>query len=110
VLSPPYHPYTRLLISSVPELRVGWLEETLGTQEALSGIDRVVKQVRKGCAFFDRCPLAIKGTYDQQIPLDCNLGEGHTIKCHRIAEAVAQVPIGCDCFEDPMTPAMNRAV
>jgi peptide/nickel transport system ATP-binding protein len=34
VLSPPYHPYTRLLISSVPELRVGWLEETMQTQEA----------------------------------------------------------------------------
>ncbi len=39
VLSPPYHPYTRLLISSVPELRVGWLEETMQTQEAQAGID-----------------------------------------------------------------------
>ena len=27
VLSPPSHPYTDLLISSVPELRVGWLED-----------------------------------------------------------------------------------
>ena len=27
VLSPPSHPYTDLLISSVPELRAGWLEE-----------------------------------------------------------------------------------
>ena len=27
VLSPPSHPYTELLISSIPELRVGWLEE-----------------------------------------------------------------------------------
>ncbi len=36
VLSPPYHPYTRLLISSVPELRVGWLEESVDEIEELS--------------------------------------------------------------------------
>ena len=29
VLSPPYHPYTWLLISSVPELRIGWLDEMM---------------------------------------------------------------------------------
>jgi len=27
VIAPPYHPYTELLISSVPETRIGWLEE-----------------------------------------------------------------------------------
>ena len=36
VLSPPYHPYTRLLISSVPELRVGWLEESIDEIEKLA--------------------------------------------------------------------------
>ena len=36
VLSPPYHPYTRLLISSVPELRVGWLEESVDEIEELA--------------------------------------------------------------------------
>ncbi|MDP6734534.1 MAG: ABC transporter ATP-binding protein, partial [Gammaproteobacteria bacterium] len=49
VLSPPYHPYTRLLISSVPELRVGWLEEAMQTQEAQAGIDRVVQLTEIGC-------------------------------------------------------------
>ena len=29
VFSPPYHPYTELLLSSVPELRIGWLDEVL---------------------------------------------------------------------------------
>jgi peptide/nickel transport system ATP-binding protein len=86
VLSPPYHPYTRLLISSVPELRVGWLEETMETQEAKAGIDRVVKLTEKGCAFFDRCPLAIEGTCDREIPPIRNLGDGHTIECHRSKE------------------------
>ena len=86
VLSPPYHPYTRLLIASVPELRVGWLEETMETQEAKAGIDRVVKLTETGCPFFDRCPLAIEGTCDREIPPIRNLGDGHTIVCHRSEE------------------------
>lgn len=86
VLAPPYHPYTRLLISSVPELRVGWLEETMQTQEAQAGIDRVVKLTDIGCPFFDRCPIAIKDTCDREAPPIRNIGDGHTIDCHRSAE------------------------
>jgi len=86
VLAPPYHPYTRLLISSVPELRVGWLEETMQTQEAQAGIDRVVKLTDIGCPFFDRCPIAIEGTCDREAPPIRNIGDGHTIACHRSAE------------------------
>ena len=83
VLSPPYHPYTRLLISSVPELRIGWLEKTMQTQEAQAGIDRVVKLVEIGCPFFDRCPISIEGTCDRETPPIRNLGRGHAIECHR---------------------------
>jgi peptide/nickel transport system ATP-binding protein len=83
VLSPPYHPYTRLLISSVPELRVGWLEEAMRTQEAQAGIDRLVTLTEIGCPFFDRCPLAIKDTCDQEAPPIRDLGQGHLISCHR---------------------------
>ena len=83
VLSPPYHPYTRLLISSVPELRVGWLEETMQTQEAQAGIDRVVTLTAVGCPFFDRCPMAIKDTCDRETPPVRQLSGGHTVECHR---------------------------
>ena len=86
VLSPPYHPYTRLLISSVPELRVGWLEETMQTQEAQAGIDRVVQLTEIGCPFFDRCPLAIEGTCDRETAPIRDLGDGHLIECHRSKE------------------------
>ncbi len=86
VLSPPYHPYTRLLISSVPELRVGWLEETMQTQEAQAGIDRVVQLTEIGCPFFDRCPLAIEGTCDRETAPIRDLGNSHLIECHRSKE------------------------
>ena len=89
VLSPPYHPYTRLLIASVPELRIGWLEETMQTQEAQAGIDRVVTLTEVGCPFFDRCPLAIEGTCDRETPPIRDLGSGHTIECHRSQEEFA---------------------
>ena len=83
VLSPPYHPYTRLLISSVPELRIGWLEQAMETQEAKAGIDRVVQLTEIGCPFFDRCPLAVEGTCDRETPPIRRLGDGHAIECHR---------------------------
>ena len=86
VLSPPYHPYTRLLISSVPELRVGWLEETMETSEAKAGIDRVVELTEVGCPFFSRCPLAIPGTCDNVTPPIRDLGSRHKIECHRSLE------------------------
>ena len=86
VLSPPYHPYTRLLISSVPELRVGWLEETMQTQEAQAGIDRVVQLTEIGCPFFDRCPLAIEETCDRETAPMRDLGDDHLIECHRSKE------------------------
>ena len=85
VLSPPYHPYTRLLISSVPELRVGWLEETMQRRETLAGISRGVTMTDVGCPFFDRCPVAIEGTCDKVDPpqrYDPH-GHGHHIECHR---------------------------
>ena len=82
VLSPPYHPYTRLLIASVPELRLGWLEETMETQEAQAGIDRVVQITEIGCPFYDRCPIAIEGTCDKEIPPIRKFGQSHQIECH----------------------------
>jgi peptide/nickel transport system ATP-binding protein len=62
VLEPPFHPYTRLLISSVPEMRIGWLEDTMQKREMAVGIARGVEITKRGCPFFNRCPLAIEGT------------------------------------------------
>ena len=36
VFSPPFHPYTETLLSSVPEMRLDWLDETLARRGALS--------------------------------------------------------------------------
>ena len=85
VLEPPFHPYTRLLIASVPEMRVGWLEDTMQTREALAGISGGVDLKAKGCPFFNRCPVAIKGTCDTTVPPERHDEHGykHVIACHR---------------------------
>ncbi len=94
VLSPPYHPYTRLLIASVPELRIGWLEETMETREAKAGIDRVVEMTDTGCPFFDRCPIAIADVCDRETPPIRHLDSQHTIECHRSeAEFLDGIPV-----------------
>jgi peptide/nickel transport system ATP-binding protein len=36
VLRPPHHPYTELLLSSVPEMRTDWLDEVLARRDAAS--------------------------------------------------------------------------
>ena len=83
VLSPPFHPYTELLIASVPEMRVGWMEEMMASSTAQAGIDRVVTITEVGCPFFDRCPFAIPGTCDKHTAPDRDAGNAHIIACHR---------------------------
>ena len=82
VLKPPFHPYTRLLISSVPEMRIGWLEDTMKKREMSVGIARGVEITAKGCPFYNRCPLGIEGTCEEVVPPLLKLEDGHEIACH----------------------------
>lgn len=82
VLEPPFHPYTRLLISSVPELRLGWLEDTMEKREMAVGIAKGIEITAKGCPFYNRCPSGIKGTCNVENAPVRELNSGHQIACH----------------------------
>lgn len=89
VLSPPYHPYTRLLVASVPELRVGWMEEMTATREAAAGIARSVVITEQGCPFYPRCPIAVETKCSTEAPPHRSSATepAHTIACqHRFEE------------------------
>lgn len=43
VLAPPHHEYTELLLSSVPEMRMNWLDELLSVRRAAKTIDSFVE-------------------------------------------------------------------
>jgi len=90
VLEPPFHPYTRLLISSVPEMRIGWLEDTMKKREMAVGIARGVEITAVGCPFYNRCPMGIEGTCDKQVPPKLHLKEGHEISCHLTLEQLQE--------------------
>jgi peptide/nickel transport system ATP-binding protein len=90
ILGLPSHPYTQLLLSSVPELRQGWLEDVMNTRAALAGIARAVEMTDVGCPFFPRCPMAIDGVCDTTPAPYREPEPGHRIACHReIAELAA---------------------
>ena len=56
------------------------------TREALSGIARTVEITNIGCAFYNRCPLAIEGLCNTELPPLREPKSGHQILCHRDVE------------------------
>jgi peptide/nickel transport system ATP-binding protein len=89
VFQPPFHPYTRLLLSSVPEMKQGWLEQTLATREAKAGIAREVKITESGCPFVERCPEAIPELCVKDRPPLQTPASGHFFACQHSPKELA---------------------
>ena len=77
VLSTPAHPYTRLLLDSVPKTGVPLAEERVIRKTELPG-NRVLPT---GCFFRDRCPLATHGCETRQALR--RLDAGTDVRCWR---------------------------
>ncbi|MDQ0653550.1 ABC transporter ATP-binding protein [Pseudomonas cedrina] len=77
----PFHPYTDLLIHSVPELRQGWLEHCGATSGALPPVGERAN-VQELCTFLDRCPVRIDGLCNRTAPKRRALDNGGEILCH----------------------------
>ena len=80
MLQAPFHPYSHLLISSVPELRQGWLDglprpDGLPAIGSSSGADLL-------CPFVPRCPVRIDGRCNTITPPRRRLPD-KDIFCHR---------------------------
>ncbi|WP_067734221.1 ABC transporter ATP-binding protein [Novosphingobium naphthalenivorans] len=80
-----HHPYTRLLMDSVPEMHPGWLEHTgEGRAPALPGAP-VGEEL---CRFLPRCPVAIAGRCDRT-PAPLHRERDRQWLCHHDAAALA---------------------
>ncbi|MFC6673391.1 ABC transporter ATP-binding protein [Marinobacterium aestuariivivens] len=79
--APPFHPYTHLLIDSVPEMHQGWLEETGAGRGVLPSIAAASSAVDL-CPFLDRCPVRIDGKCNTLPPPRARLDKGNEILCH----------------------------
>ncbi|MFN4222495.1 MAG: ABC transporter ATP-binding protein [Novosphingobium meiothermophilum] len=84
--APPYHPYTDLLISSVPELRTDWLSGV--GQKGRPQLGAVVEDAGL-CRFLPRCPVAMAGRCDTSPPPLRQMAAGNAVLCHRTEAELA---------------------
>lgn len=89
VFETPTHPYTQLLMNSVPELFPWMTEQTkplLDTGEMPSPISPPT-----GCRFHTRCPIAIEACSIEvpQLELIAQSKPGHRSACHRVERSLA---------------------
>ncbi len=85
VLQPPYHPYTALLLSSVPLVGRGHRgPATRAASRTPPGPD--------GCKFAARCPRHLGAVCDTVPPPLRHAGPGHSISCHVPLAELAAAP------------------
>ncbi|MDI6871171.1 MAG: ABC transporter ATP-binding protein [Bacillota bacterium] len=79
----PLHPYTQLLLSSIPV--VSPEEEAIRPKAAaVEGEIPSPVDVPPGCAFSTRCPSAAAGCREED-PAPVEFSDGHLVKCHLFA-------------------------
>jgi peptide/nickel transport system ATP-binding protein len=76
VVSNPLHPYTRMLISSLPEVGVRFAEHRLA---GIAGRPPSLLDPPQGCRFRDRCPLASAKCAHE--PPYRRVDDGHLVAC-----------------------------
>ena len=79
VFEPPQHPYTELLLSSIPNLDPRVSEERIRLEGQLPD----PANPPTGCRFHTRCPYAMPQC-ETDTPRDLEIGDttSHTISCH----------------------------
>ena len=77
VLSEPLHPYTELLLASVPDPAAGERDKI----EVHKGLAAAAVDPREGCRFVNRCPIAIDVCSKITPPL-VEARRDHSARCH----------------------------
>ena len=97
ILSSPRHPYTRLLIDSLPKLT------GKGKLIGIPGLPPALLSLPPGCAFHPRCPFA----FDRcrvEVPLDQQVAPSRRVVCHLYPEHPVLPPLPSFVQLDPDAP------
>ncbi len=94
LIDQPAHPYTKLLLSAVPNPKAGL---KVARTEARGEIPSLVNP-KPGCPFADRCP-SVMPVCREQMPGFERVGTGHWVRCHLYGAGK----------DDHALAAMNRA-
>ncbi|WIY52742.1 ABC transporter ATP-binding protein [Devosia sp. YIM 151766] len=79
IFQSPQHPYTRLLLRSIPDIRAA-PKSKLPTIEGSVPHPYMRPQ---GCLFHPRCPIAESGLCDVEVPKEVHLPMGSRVSCFR---------------------------
>ncbi len=85
IIRAPRHPYTRLLISSLPEVGVKYTDTRL---TGIPGNPPLLLTPPTGCRFRERCPVAFEKCCEE--PPFVEIAPGHSIACWQEVGAHAQ--------------------
>ncbi len=85
IIRAPRHPYTRLLISSLPEAGARYAEKRL---KGIPGNPPLLLDPPAGCRFRERCPVALDRCLEE--PPFSEVAEGHWVACWKEFEKHAQ--------------------
>jgi peptide/nickel transport system ATP-binding protein len=85
VISSPRHPYTKLLIASLPKVGVKYSEKRL---TGIPGRPPLLLDPPIGCRFRDRCPLAFDKCIE--VPPFIEIEKDHFVACWKVFEENAQ--------------------
>jgi len=85
IIHAPRHPYTRLLISSLPKIGARYTEKKLA---GIPGSPPLLLDPPSGCRFRERCPVAFERCLEA--PPFIEIEKGHFVACWREIEANAQ--------------------
>ena len=74
----PLHPYTKMLMASVPRLDKKWEEVELRAKQL---------ELTSGCVYYERCPVSDKDLgCDRYRPTLLEAERDHSVACFRYAE------------------------
>jgi peptide/nickel transport system ATP-binding protein len=74
----PLHPYTRMLMASVPRLDKKWEEAEIKLKAQQS-------ELTSGCVYYERCPVASKdGSCARGRPVLLEAGPDHLVACNKL--------------------------
>jgi peptide/nickel transport system ATP-binding protein len=75
IITVPRHPYTRMLIDSLPSL------DARGTLRGIPGLAPLLRELPSGCAFHPRCPMAVERCRAEK-PTVREVAPEATVACH----------------------------
>lgn len=82
IYSNPAHPYTKMLISAIPEIKT--TRGGNGEEVSISGEIKNLAEIPSGCSFHPRCPLATEVCSRETPRLEKKGADGRSVACHNV--------------------------